>query len=55
VVGHVASCKSEDRRGAGQGSSAEYEITNGHCVSPPGNPTDIKHLEEDRRDGGETN
>ncbi len=26
-----------------------------HCVSPPGNPTKEKDLEEDRRDGEETN
>ena len=26
-----------------------------HCVSAPGSPTKEKDLEEDRRDGGETN
>ena len=25
--------------GPRQGTSAGYEITDGHCVSPPGNPT----------------
>ena len=38
---------------------AHYSITmalaNGHCVSPPGNPTKGKDLEEDRRDVGKTN
>ena len=29
--------------------SAEYEITDGHCVSPLGNPTEGKNLEEDQR------
>ena len=37
------------------GTSARYEITDGHCVSPPGNPTKGKDLEEDRRDSGERN
>ena len=41
--------------GPGQGMSAGYEITNGHCVSPHGNPTKGKDIEEDRRDVGETN
>ncbi len=27
----------------------------GHCVSPPGNPTNRKDLHEDRRDGRQTN
>ena len=27
--------KSEDGSGPGQGTSAGYEITDGHCVSPP--------------------
>ena len=26
---------------------AGYEITDGHCISPPGNPTKLKDLEED--------
>ena len=30
--------KSEDGSGPGQGTSAGYGITDGHCVSPPGNP-----------------
>ena len=30
-------------------------IRDGHCVSPPGKPTEGKDLEEDRRDVGETN
>ena len=47
--------KLEDGSGPGQGTSAEYEITGGHCVSPPRNPTKGKDLEEDRRDVGETN
>ena len=47
--------KSEDGSGPGQGTSAGYEITDGHCVSPPGNHTKGKNLEEGRRDGGETN
>ena len=33
-----------------QGTSAGYEITNGHCISPPGNPRKGKDLEEDRSD-----
>ena len=39
------------RKWTWQGSSAGYEITDGHFVSPPGNPTKGKDLEED----GETN
>ena len=31
--------KSEDGSGPGQGTSAGFEITDGHCVSSPGNPT----------------
>ena len=31
------------------------DITDGHCVSPSGNPTKGKDLEEGRQDGGETN
>ena len=46
---------SEDGSGPGQGTSAEYEITDGHNVSPPGNLAKGQYLEEDRRDGGETN
>ena len=46
---------SEDGSGPGRGTSAGYKITDGHCVSPTGNPTKGKDLEEDRRDGGETN
>ena len=38
-----------------QGTSAEYEIIDGDCVSPPGNLTKGPDLEEDRRDDGETN
>ena len=41
--------------GPGQGTSAGYEITDGHCASPPGNPTKGKDLKEGRRDVGETN
>ena len=40
---------------AGHIRSARYEITDGHCVSPPGNPTKGKEPEEDRRDDVETN
>ena len=29
--------KSEDRSGSGQDTSAEYKVTDGHCVSPSGN------------------
>ena len=39
----------------GQGTSAGYEMTDGHCISPLGNPTKGKDLGEDRRDVGETN
>ena len=37
--------------------TAGYEITDGHCVSQPGNHTKGKDLvlEESRRDDGETN
>ena len=45
----------EDRSGPGQGTSAGYKVTDEHCVSPPGNPTKGKYLEEGRQDGGETN
>ena len=37
------------------GKSAEYEITDGHCVPPPIDRTKGKYLEEDRRDDGDTN
>ena len=37
------------------GTSAGYEIIDRNCVSPLGNPTKGKNLEEGRRDGGETN
>ena len=47
--------QSGERRGLGQGRSAGYEITDGHCVSPPGHPTKGKDVEEGQRDGGETN
>ena len=46
---------SEDGSRPGQGTSAGYEITDGHCVLPPGNPTKGKDLEESRRDGEVTN
>ena len=45
----------EDRSGPGQGTLAGYKVTDEHCVSPPGNPTKGKYLEEGRQDGGETN
>ena len=32
---------------------ARYKITDGHCVSPPGNPTKGKYLQEGRQDGGD--
>ena len=34
--------------------SAGYEITDGHCISQPGNVTKGNDLKEDRRDVGET-
>ena len=40
--------KSED-------GSGQYEITDGHYISPSGNHTKGKDLDEDRRDGEETN
>ena len=43
--------KSEDVSGLGQGTSTEYEITGGHCVSPPGNRTKERGIE--RRKAGE--
>ena len=39
----------------GQGTSAGYGITDGQCLSSPGNPTKGKDLDEDRQDVGETN
>ena len=33
------------RNGPGQGTSSRYEITEGHCVSPPGHHTKGKDLE----------
>ena len=47
--------KSEDGSGHGQGTSVEYEITDGHYISPSGNLAKGKDLDEDRRDGEETN
>ena len=38
--------KSKDGSGPRQGTSAGYEITDGHCVSPSGNHTKGKDLEE---------
>ena len=46
--------KSQDGSGPEQGTSAGYEITDGHRESPLGNPTKGKDLEEDRRYVGET-
>ena len=43
------------RSGPEQGTSAGYEITDGHCVSPPGNPMKGKDVEEGQRDSGEMN
>ena len=37
-----------------QGTSAGYEIIDGVCVLPPGDPMKGKDLEEDRRDVGDT-
>ena len=37
----------EQVSGPGQGTSAEYEKTDGHCVPPAGNPTKGNDLEED--------
>ena len=31
--------ESKGGSGYGHGTSAGYEITDGHCISPPGNPT----------------
>ena len=45
----------EHGSGPGLGTSAGYERTDGHSVSPTGNPTKVKDLEADRRDVGETN
>ena len=42
---------SEDGSRPGQGTSGGQEITDGHCVSPLGNPTKRKHPVEGRRDG----
>ena len=39
------------KRGPGQGTSAGYEVTDGQCLSPRGNPAKGKDLEEDRQDG----
>ena len=39
----------------GKGASAEYEITDGHRESLPGNPTKGNYIQEGRRDGRETN
>ena len=41
--------KSEDRSEPGQGSSAGYDITDGHCVLSDGNATKGKDLEEEGR------
>ena len=38
--------KSEDGSKPGQGMSAGYKITDGHCISPPGYPTKGKNLKE---------
>ena len=46
--------KSEDGSGPVHGTSAGYEITDGHSASPPGNLTKGKDLEEDRRETLET-
>ena len=52
---HTSFNKSENGTTPGHSTSAEYEITEGHCVSPPGNPMNEKDLDEDRRNGGQTN
>jgi len=44
---------SEDGSGPGQGTSAEHETTDGHCVASPGNPTKGNDLEENWRDDGD--
>ena len=41
---------SKDRSGPGQGTSVEYWITNEHRISPYGDPTKGKYLEENRTD-----
>ena len=48
----MTTSKSKDGRRPGQNRSVEYEITDGHCVSPPGNLME-NNLEEDRGDDGE--
>ena len=45
--------KSEEGIGPGQGASVEYEITDGHRVSSPGNLTKGNNLEGDWRDDGQ--
>ena len=46
---------SEDRSDPGQGTSVEYEITDGHLISQTENPTKgDDDLEEVRRDSEET-
>ena len=45
--------ESEDGTGSGQGTSAGYETTDGHGLSPPGHTTKGKDLDEDRRDVGD--
>ena len=47
--------ESEGVSGPGQCTSAGYAITDGHCISPVGNPTKGIELEKGRGDGGETN
>jgi len=46
---------SEDGNRHGHGTSAEYEITNEHRISPPGNDTKGDDIDEDQQDGGEKN
>ena len=46
---------SEDGSEDGQGTSAEYKITDRHRVSPPGNPTKGNDGDKARRDDGERN
>ena len=41
--------KLEDRSGPGQGTSTDPETTNGHPISPPGNPMKGNNLEEHQR------
>ena len=57
TMSHTRLDKSEDGSGHRQGTSAGYEITDGHCYHhlETLRRETIYDLEEDRRDDGETN